>query len=357
MDTLGTLMQVTIFGESHGPCVGCVVSGLPAGIPVNIETLRSFLARRAPGSGAHATARKEDDEPIIQSGLSAQGITTGAPIAISIANRDARSGDYAQLPARPSHADYPAYVKYAGLAERSGGGRFSGRLTGALCAAGGLCIQALALKGIFVGAHLTRIGDATAPGFDPIAPDLSLLSDFPVQTRGHADAMLREIEAAKRAGDSVGGEIECAALGAPPGAGEPFFGSVESSLARALFSIPAVKGVQFGAGFALSRLRGSQANDAMALNGGRVRHETNRMGGADGGISNGMPLLFSVAIKPTPTIALSQRTVILPPDREAVVQGKGRHDPCIAPRAVPVVEAAAAIVLMDLLLIGGMYRE
>ncbi len=353
--SFGRLLTVTLFGESHGPAVGAVIEGLPAGEPLDEAALGAFLARRRPGSGALTTGREERDLPRFLSGLY-EGRTTGSPLALLIENEGQRSADYEALKntPRPSHADYTALKKYKGFADPRGGGHFSGRLTAPLTAAGGIALQILARRGILLGAHLASVGEKEDTPFPADLSDDKLLalsrSPFPTLSGEAGKAMQEAIREAKAAGDSVGGIIECAVLHLPAGLGGPLFGGVESRLAPVLFGIPGIKGVEFGSGFSGSRLTGSQNNDPFALKNGEIQTVTNHSGGVQGGITNGMPLLFRAAVKPTPSIRQEQTTVDLKNGRETVLSIGGRHDPCIALRAVPVVEAAAALVLTDLLL-------
>ncbi len=355
--SFGQALRVTVFGQSHSEGVGVVLDGLPAGEKIDLDEVRAFLSRRAPG-GRLATPRKETDEPRILGGL-VNGLTCGAPLCAVMDNADTRSADYEQLRdlPRPMHADYPAQVKYGGYQDVRGGGHFSARLTLPLCFAGAVCIQLLKRRGVTVGAHLLRIGEATD---EPLSPTgvtreqlLSLPTrPLPVLRPSAAEAMPREIELARQQGDSVGGIIECAAVGLPVGLGEPPFGGVENRLSAALFAIPAVKGVEYGAGFMAARLRGSEHNDAYRMRESRVVTETNRHGGILGGLTTGMPLLLRVAMKPTPSIAREQRTVSLKGGCNAALLIRGRHDPCVALRAVPCVESAVAVTMLDLMLEG-----
>ncbi|MCL2507643.1 MAG: chorismate synthase [Oscillospiraceae bacterium] len=352
----GKMIRVSLFGESHSAAIGAVISGVPAGEYIDIEAVDAFMARRAPGQGAHTTSRREADRPVILSGI-ADSVTTGTPIAAMIENGDARPSDYVRFSdtPRPSHADYPALMKYGAAHDIRGGGHFSGRLTAPLCFAGAVCKQILARRGITVGAHIASVGAVRDEPFDPVgisAETLSALSEksFTVLSGKAGERMLEEIRLAKEDGDSVGGVIECAALGLPPGVGEPIFDGVENRLAAALFGIPAVKGVEFGAGFKAAAMRGSEHNDGYVCDGGTVRARTNNGGGIAGGLTTGMPVIFRAAFKPTPSIAREQRTVNLREKKNAALIIGGRHDPCVVPRAVPCVEAAAAIVLLDLIL-------
>lgn len=354
-NSFGNRLKITIFGQSHAPSVGCVIEGFPAGFAVDMEALGRFLARRAPGRSLLATGRREADAPRVMAGL-VGGQTCGAPIMILFENADVRSGDYKELKnvPRPGHSDYPAHVKYRGFHDVRGGGAFSGRLTLPLCAAGGLCLQWLRTRGVAVGAHIASVGDVEDTPYPEIPAAQTLASAaekaFPVLDDARGEAMQALILEAKGAGDSVGGVVECAAVGLPPGLGDPMFGGMENRLSTALFAIPAVRGVEFGAGFQAARLKGSENNDAYFAEAGVVRTRTNRHGGILGGLTTGMPLLLRAAFKPTPSIARPQQSVRLDSLEQTTLTVQGRHDPCIVPRAVPVVEAAVAFTLMDLLL-------
>ncbi len=352
----GERVRVSIFGESHGPGIGTVIEGLPAGEIVDFTSLQRFMERRQGGRNALSTARKEPDIPRVVSGIF-DGRTTGFPVCLMIENANTRSGDYSNLldKPRPSHADLSAFVKWHGNADMRGGGHFSGRLTAPLCAAGGIAKQILGRRGIFVGAHLSSIGNVQDEPF-PMVPDAALFEriaekPLPVISDARGEEMQREVAAAREALDSVGGSVECMILGLPAGLGDPMFDGIENRLARVLFGIPAVKGVEFGDGFALTQMRGSQANDPFCYDEtGAVRTQTNRNGGILGGITTGMPVRFRVGIKPTPSIGQPQKTVSLRTHAPAEIEIRGRHDPCIAQRAVPVIEAAAALVALDVLL-------
>ncbi len=355
----GKKIRLTIFGQSHAKAVGVVIDGLPAGFKLDTEKLEAFMARRAPGQGAHTTARKEADRVEFLSGVS-DGVLCGAPVCAVIYNTDARSGVYDALKdtPRPGHADYTARLKYGPAWDGAGGGQFSGRLTAPLCAAGAVCMQLLEAKGVRIGAHIERIADVCDVRFDPAdvsAADFDArhFSSLTVIDATAGEAMLRKIEAARGIGESLGGVIECAAVGLPAGSGGPLFDGLESVISAAVFAIPAVRGIEFGNGFASASLFGSQNNDAFILRGGTVKTETNNHGGLLGGITTGMPLIFRAAIKPTPTVAVAQRTVNLKDMRETAITAGGRHDPCIAVRAVAAVEAAAAVALCDALLSEG----
>ena len=343
--TYGENLKLTIFGQSHGAGIGMTLDGIPAGLKVDLDQLQAFLNRRAPGQNDWSTPRKEEDRPEILSGI-VNGFTCGAPIAALIRNTNTRSGDYANLKdcPRPGHADYTAQVKYGGFQDAAGGGHFSGRLTAPLCIAGGMCRQWLEREGIFIGAHIASIAGEPDDMFDPMAPQLDAVgSDFPVLSPAAGERMRRAIRAAHAEGDSVGGSIECAVTGLPAGLGEPMFGGMESKLAQILYGIPAVKGLWFGQ----TLPTGSENNDAFTVQDGAVRTVTNHCGGILGGITNGMPLLLTVSIKPTPSIAKCQQSVRLSTMETTSLQITGRHDPCIVPRAVPVIEAAAAIAIYD----------
>lgn len=349
--TYGDRIKLSIFGQSHGAAIGMTLDGVPAGLPVDLAMLQEFLNRRAPGQNDYSTPRREEDKPEFLSGI-VDGNTCGAPIAAVIRNHNTRSGDYAELKdcPRPGHADYTAQVKYGGYQDAAGGGHFSGRLTAPLCIAGGLCKQWLEAKGIRIGAHLSVCaGVADDPVFlDWANPDLSLIGkEFPVLNPDAGIKMREEIAKARAEGDSVGGLIECIVTGLPAGIGDPMFGGMESRIAQIVYGIPAVKGLDFGSGFTGSYLRGSQNNDSYVIENGKIRTLENRAGGILGGITNGMPLVFQVAIKPTPSISKPQQSVSLSRMEPQTLEIKGRHDPCIAPRAVPVVEAAAAIAVFD----------
>jgi chorismate synthase len=351
----GNRVKLMLFGESHGPAVGVVMEGLPPGEAVDLLTLRRFLARRA-GGRALTTSRSETDEPHFLSGLY-EGRTTGTPLCAVLYNQDARSSDYAafsDLP-RPSHADYPAQVKYKGYADMRGGGHFSGRMSAPLCVAGGIAAQILARKGITVGAHLDAVGGVNDTRFDPVALNAEMLlapggKAFPVLSEAAGERMQAQIRAAADAQDSIGGIVECAAIGIPPGLGAPLFEGVENRISAAMFALGGVRGIEFGAGFAAAEMRGSAHNDAYAYENGRIQTVTNHHGGVLGGLTTGMPLIFRVAFKPTASIAQPQQTVNLRTNNEEILTISGRHDPCIALRAVPCAEAVTALVLLDIFL-------
>lgn len=349
-------LKISIFGQSHSGGIGVVIDGLPAGERIDMDALQAFLSRRAPGGKAWYTPRKEADLPQFLGGL-VNDTTCGAPLAALIANTNTRSGDYDNLRdlPRPGHADYTAQVKYGGFQDVAGGGHFSGRLTAPLCIAGGICMQILARRGIAVGAHILRIGEACDAAYDPVnlAPEELRIAqgrEFPTLNEAAGARMQEVIRAAREEQDSVGGEIECAAVGVPAGLGDPMFDGMENRIARIAFAIPAVKGVEFGAGFGVAGMRGSQNNDPFYMDGDTVRTRTNHAGGILGGITSGMPLIFRAAVKPTPSIAREQDSVSLSRREDARLAVRGRHDPCIVPRAVPCMEAALAIAITDALL-------
>ena len=351
--TYGENLKLTIFGQSHGAAIGMTLDGIPAGLPVDFDELQVFLNRRAPGQNNWSTPRKEGDRPEFLAGI-LDGFTCGAPIAAVIHNTNTRSGDYANLKdcPRPGHADYTAQMKYGGFQDAAGGGHFSGRLTAPLCIAGGLCKQWLAERGIRVAARIASIAGVTDDfEVNTLNPQLDLIgTDFPVFSPDAGARMREKIAEARSECDSVGGIIECYITGLPAGLGEPMFGGVESRIAQIVYGVPAVKSVEFGIGAEAANLRGSQCNDAFTVENGQIRTVTNNAGGILGGITNGMPLIFRAAIKPTPSIARPQQSVSLSGGKEQELVVKGRHDPCIVPRAVPVIEAAAAIALFDLIL-------
>ena len=349
--TYGEILKLTIFGQSHGAAIGMTLDNIPAGLPVDMKQLKLFLNRRAPGQNDYSTSRKEVDAPEFISGI-VNDYTCGAPICAIIRNNNTRSGDYENLKdcPRPGHADYTAQIKYGGYQDVAGGGHFSGRLTAPLCVAGGMCKQWLEAHGIQIAARIKMIaGIADDPlSLDWLSPDLSLIKDdFPVINPEAGSKMKAAISDAKNDGDSVGGIIECIITGLPAGIGEPMFGGMESKIAQIVYGVPAVKGLEFGSGFNSSYLRGSQNNDEFEVVDGQVRTKTNNAGGILGGITTGMPLVFSVGIKPTPSIAKEQQSISLAKLENQQLQIKGRHDPCIVPRAVPVIEAAAAIAVFD----------
>ena len=349
-------MNYTIFGESHGPAIGVVLQDVPSGIPLDGDFIASELARRATGKNALSTARKEADQVEFLSGVFA-GKTTGTPLCMMIRNGDQHSGDYESIRclARPGHADLTGFVRYGGCNDYRGGGHFSGRLTAPLVAAGAVAKLWLQEQGVRVGAHISSVGGISDAPVDPVSPDMEALrqcglSPFPTLSPEAGKAMQDLILRCREEKDSVGGVIECFVTGLPMGLGAPDFDrNAETAFARQLFAIPALKGLEFGSGFALGAMRGSEANDPWILREGGYATSTNHNGGILGGITTGMPIVFRTAIKPTPSIALSQNTVDFHAETEATIEIQGRHDPCIVHRAVPVVEAAAALAAMELL--------
>ena len=320
----GEKLRFTIFGQSHSPAIGVTVEGLPAGFAIDMEKLQAFLDRRAPGNSPTATARKEPDRPIFRTGLKGN-VTTGETLTAIIENTNTRSGDYDEVRdcPRPGHADFPAYVKYGQIP--AGGGHFSGRMTAPLCIVGGICLQILEQMDIEISAEILSIGKVS----------------------GTWAEMEQEILAAKADGDSVGGVIQCTATGLPVGWGDPMFGGMENRIAQVVFGIPAVKGIEFGLGFEAAKCRGSENNDPYYMDGETVKTKTNHHGGILGGLTTGMPLVFRAAVKPTPSIYIEQDSVSLSRKEERKLTVHGRHDPCIVPRAVPVMEAAAAVAIYD----------
>jgi len=354
MNVFGTRYRTTIFGTSHGPFVGCTIEGLRSGMRIDEAVVQGQLDRRRPGQSLVTTQRKEADRVEFSEGIS-DGLATGEPIVALIRNEDVQSKSYANVARvpRPGHGDFAAAMKYGGKSDLRGGGQLSGRMTAPLVVSGAIARQVLEPKGVRFYAHAAQIGRVTAQPVTPqqIAANVEL-SAVRCADLEAADRMIEEIEAARKDRDSVGGVIEAVVTGLPPGVGEPFFESVESALAHLLFSIPAVKGVDFGAGFRSASMRGSEHNDAFTVEAGRVATETNHAGGILGGITNGLPITFRVAVKPTASIAKPQRSVDLGTMRPTEIVVTGRHDPCIVPRAVPVVENAAAMAILDLMLVG-----
>ena len=346
--TIGDALRLTLFGRSHGPVIGMTLAGIPAGKALSPAVLQAFLDRRAPGRSPLSTPRREADIPRFLSGLSG-GVTTGEDITAVIENTDVRSADYESLSTvpRPGHADYTAWVKYGESRDSRGGGHFSGRLTAPLCVAGGICLQLLAREGITVLSRIAAIGGIRDEGELTAS---TAAKTFPTVSDARGEAMRAAIGEARLAGDSLGGVIECAVLGLPAGLGDPMFDGMENRIASAVFAVPAVKGVEFGAGFAAAGLRGSENNDPFSVENGRIITTSNHCGGILGGITDGMPLTFRAAVKPTPSIARPQQSVNLKTGKIIPLTVTGRHDPCIVPRAVPCIEAAAAIAVYDALL-------
>ena len=358
----GEKIKVSVFGQSHGQAIGVTIDGMPAGEAVDIVKLKNFTDRRKPGKSKLETARKESDEPQFLSGIE-NGMTCGAPICAVIYNRDAKSSDYSEISKimRPSHADYTAFVKYGGNADIRGGGHFSGRLTAPLCIAGGIAMQILERRGISVKGRIFSIGgikDVSLDMADTKPSDFEYIDDinFPVFDKDAESEMKAAIEKAREQIDSVGGIVECFVFGMPCGAGAPMFEGMEGKIASAVFGIPGVKGVEFGSGFGGSDMMGSQNNDEFYVKDGVIKTYTNNSGGILGGISTGMPIVFRAAFKPTPSIGKAQRTVDVEKMENVTLELKGRHDPCIAVRAVPCVEAAAALAVLDILMQDGFIR-
>ncbi len=352
--TTGEKIRISLFGQSHSEAMGVVIEALPAGIKIDEEKLSLFMARRAPGNDEFSTTRKEGDKVKFVAGIT-NGFTNGAPLCGIIENTNTRSKDYENLKdiPRPGHADFAAWSKFGEYRDVSGGGQFSGRLTATLCIAGGILKQLLEEKGIFIGAHISSIGSVEDDSFDPCNVTKSDFVDskpFPVLNDEKGEKMKEEILSAKKDADSIGGTIECAITGVPAGVGNTFFGGWESSISSAVFAIPAVKGIEFGRGFDSSRIRGSENNDAFMVKDGKIVTETNNHGGILGGISSGMPIIFKVAIKPTPSIGKEQKSVSLSKKENTTLVVEGRHDPCIVKRAVACIEAAAAIAVANKIL-------
>lgn len=353
--TYGERIKISVFGESHGNGIGVVVDGLPAGVKIDMDKVLVQMARRAPGKDRTATPRLEKDFPNVLSGM-LDDTLTGAPLCAVIENTNTRSGDYSNLLScpRPGHSDYAAFVKYNGANDIKGGGHFSGRITAPIVFAGAVCRQLLEQKGIKIAAHIASIGSVEDERFNPVEIEDELierlnLSSFALIDGSTEEKMRDEVEKARTSLDSVGGTIECAVTGIGAGFGAPMFDGVEGVIAKAVFGVPAIKGIEFGKGFELSKMRGSQSNDPFRYKDGRVVTETNNMGGILGGITNGMPVIFRAAVKPTPSIAQKQKTVDLQKKENAELEVHGRHDPCIVPRAVPVIEAVTAIAVINML--------
>lgn len=352
----GNKLKISIFGESHGVGIGVVINGLPTGFEVDWDEVLVEMARRAPGQNDLTTPRKESDLPEVLSGLF-EGKTTGAPLTAIIRNQDTRSKDYSQLKniMRPGQADYPGYVRYGGHNDHRGSGHFSGRITAPLVFAGAICKQILAEKGITIGSHIKSIGTIQDTSFNETTVTKEQLEHFkkeqlPVFNKAKAEEMKQLILAAKQEGDSVGGTVECMVLGLEVGYGNPFFDSIESTLAHLMFSVPAIKGIEFGTGFAITELFGSQSNDAYYYEGDQIKTTTNHNGGIIGGISTGMPIVFRAAVKPPASITKKQQTINISEKKDAELVIEGRHDPCIVPRVLPVIEAVTAIGILDLML-------
>lgn len=353
--TYGDKIKISVFGESHGNGIGVVIDGLPAGVKIDMDSVLTQMSRRAPGKDKTATPRKESDLPKVLSGMLGDTLT-GAPLCAVIENTNTRSGDYGNLLScpRPGHSDYTAFVKYNGANDIRGGGHFSGRITAPIVFAGSICRQILAQKGIKIAAHINSIGNVADEPFNPVSIDDALIdrlnvSSFALIDNSVEEKMRDEVEDARMSLDSIGGTIECAVTGIEAGLGEPMFDGVEGVIAKAVFGVPAIKGIEFGKGFELSKMRGSQSNDSFRYKDGKVVTETNNCGGILGGITNGMPIIFRAAVKPTPSIAQKQKSVDLQKKENAELEVHGRHDPCIVPRAVPVIEAVTAIAIANLM--------
>lgn len=350
---MGNKIKISVFGQSHSKAIGVVIDGLPAGKKIDMEKVMAFMSRRAPGRNAYSTKRFEADKPEILSGL-INDTTCGAPLCMVIYNENQNSADYENVmdAPRPSHADYSAYIKYDGFNDVSGGGHFSGRLTAPLCFAGAVCMQILEDMGVEIQAHIQKIKNVYDDKIDfvNIGRWDTASKEFPVINDEKGNLMMAEIEKARENGDSVGGVIECAVTGVKAGFGEPMFDGIENMLAKNIFGIPAVKGIEFGNGFSATDLNGSENNDNFCIENGEIKTKTNNAGGINGGITNGMPIVFRTAIKPTPSIYKEQNSVSLADKTEKKLQIQGRHDPCIVQRAVPVVEAVTAITILDIIL-------
>ncbi|PWM68689.1 MAG: chorismate synthase [Eubacteriales Family XIII. Incertae Sedis bacterium] len=344
----GKDMRITIFGQSHSPAIGVTIEGIPAGQEIDFNELAVFLDRRAPGRNEFSTARREADKPEFISGIKGN-VTCGTPLTAIIRNTDTRSQDYEELVRipRPGHADYTANVKYGGAQDYAGGGHFSGRMTAPLCVAGGIFMQFLRREGIEIISCIKSIGSISDENELTVS---TAGKEFPAVSDDAGEKMRALIAAAKAEGDSVGGVIECKVIGVPAGLGDPMFDGIENRIAQAVFGIPAVKGIEFGIGFAAAKLRGSENNDCFEMKENKVVTKTNNCGGILGGITDGMPVVFRAAIKPTPSVAKEQRTLNLVTGEQEILRVGGRHDPCIVPRAVPCIESAAAIAVYDALL-------
>lgn len=351
----GRNLKVSIFGESHGTGIGITIDGLPSGFEIDLDKVNFEMGRRAPGKSPLTTARKEGDSVEILSGFF-EGKTTGTPLCGIIRNKDNRSRDYGKLRdlMRPGHADYTGNVRYNGFNDYRGGGHFSGRITAPIVFAGAICKQILEKEGIKITSHVKSIGKVEDINFNPLEIEEEIMNnllnmELPVLDKSVEEKMREEILNAKSEGDSVGGVIECAITGIKAGVGSPFFYSIESVIAHLLFSVPAVKGVEFGEGFNITKLRGSEANDSMYYDGDQVKTRTNNNGGVIGGISNGMPIIFRAGIKPTASIIKKQETINIKTKENEELVIEGRHDPCIVQRAIPVIECIAAIGILDLM--------
>ncbi len=355
MSSWGNAVKISVFGESHGKGIGVVIDGLPAGVLLDMDKIYMQMSRRAPGKDKTATPRLEKDIPDILSGV-LDNVTTGAPLCAVISNTNTRSGDYGNIMScpRPGHADFTGNIRYNGFNDISGGGHFSGRLTAPIVFAGAVCRQILEKKGIRIAAHIASIGNVNDSRFDPVnIPDELCdrlnASTFALIDESKETEMRELVGQCRMSLDSIGGTVECAVTGMPAGVGSPMFYGIEGVISSIVFGVPAVKGIEFGAGFAVSEMRGSENNDEFFYDGDEVKTRTNNHGGILGGISSGMPVIFRAALKPTPSIGRTQKTVDLVKHENSELEIHGRHDPCIVPRAVPVIEAAAAIAVVNLL--------
>lgn len=353
--SIGNNIKVSVFGESHGKAIGVILDNIPAGEYIDMDILQAFLNRRAPGNSNYTTKRKEADKPIFLSGIK-DGYTTGSPISAIIENSDIRSKDYNNLENtfRPSHADFTAYYKYNNFNDKRGGGHFSGRLTAPLCIAGGIIIQILERKNIYIGAHLLQVGNIKDEKFDNVNLSIDelkapLSNKLPVISLDSQFKIEDKLKMVSKAGDSIGASIECGVLNLPIGIGKPMFDGIENRISQYIFSIPGVKAIEFGSGFDGVNLLGSENNDPYYYENNTVKIKTNNAGGILGGISTGMPLIFNVGVKPTPSISRVQQSVDIEKHENIELSIKGRHDPCIAIRAVPVVESVVAIAIYDML--------
>ena len=351
---MGKKIKVSIFGESHGTAIGAVVDNLPAGEKIDFDELQSFLKRRQGGNNNFSTPRKEQDIPEILSGVK-DGYTTGAPLCLVIKNENTRSADYKVDIPRPGHADFSAYTKYNGFCDLRGGGHFSGRLTASICAVGGILLQILKRRGIEIVAHLSSVGYVVDEKLDVLEIDKKQLDKiksgaFPTFAEDAAVKMQNLILSVKEEGNSIGGCVECGIYGLDAGIGEPMFNGIENAIASSVFGIGGVKGIEFGLGFASTKMKGSENNDAFYVDGDIVKTRTNNHGGILGGISTGMPVIFNVAFKPTPSISIEQESISFTNKNNVILSTKGRHDPCIAVRAVPCIEAISAIAISDFIL-------
>lgn len=349
--TLGNNISIEVYGQSHSESIGVKIKGLPIGDKIDMDEVRAFLQRRAGGKARYTTARKEKDEPEVVSGMSDDGTITDELVHVQFINSNYRSGDYSTMRVvpRPSHADYVAYKKYEGKLDMAGGGFFSGRMTLPMCFAGAVCMQLLNRQGIKIGAHIASVADLKDDVFDPVSDVLESVpkEGLPVMNSDVAAKMTELMEKTANEGDSIGGIIECKVTGVPVGIGDPIYDSLESIISYGMFGIPAIKGIEFGLGFGVGSATGSGSNDGFCIKDGEVRTITNNSGGIQGGITNGMPIVFKVAVKPTPSIYKPQKSVDLSTMTETTLQIEGRHDSCIVPRVVPCVEAMCALCLYE----------